>query len=66
MKDDPTVLLMLMRIHSAVRDMAEAAEQAAEVTEKSGASGIAFALHMLRESLLAYSTAVSDYFDREP
>ena len=54
-------LKALIGMQNAVRDMAEAAEQVAQVAKDADESAIAFAAFMLRESLLAYGKAVAEY-----
>lgn len=60
-KSSPEAIKMLLSLQHAIRDMADAAEQVAKVAQDSDEAGIAFAVLMLRESLLAYGKAVNDY-----
>lgn len=58
---DPEDLRLLVGSQEATRSMAEAAEGLAQIASSNGEKGLAFAAHMLRESLLAYDKAVTDY-----
>ena len=59
------VALRLLGINKMVRDLADHAEIAAEQSQELGADDIAFAALMLRESLLAYGKAVTQWGRRE-
>lgn len=47
----------------ALRTVAEAAQAQARLAQETGADGLAFAIHMLRESVLVYSTALSKWVE---
>lgn len=64
-KRSPEAMKMLISLQHAIRDMAGAAEQVAEIAQDTDASGVAFAVLMLRESLLAYGKAVNDYVAKD-
>lgn len=53
--------LRLLEMNVMIRNLADSMEDAAAVAKESDASGVAFACQMLRESLLSYAKAVTDY-----
>lgn len=57
-------LRVLFEMQKAVREMADASEQVAQIAKANNETGIAFAAHMLRHSLLAYSKAVAAYMKK--
>ena len=46
-----------------LRTVAEAAQLQAVLAKETGADGLAFAIHMLRESVLVYSTELSKWVE---
>jgi len=63
MDDDEkyATLRRMLEMQHALRSVAEAAEMQAELAKATDATGLAFAILMLRESLLVYSKELSDF-----
>lgn len=54
-------LRRLLAVQKAIRNIADYSADAAEVAKTANASGLAFSLLMVRESLLAYGKEVSKW-----
>jgi hypothetical protein len=55
------VLGRMLEMQHSLRNVVEAAELQARLAKETGADGLAFAVHMLRESVLVYSTELSKW-----
>ena len=55
------VLARMLEMQHGLRTVAEAAQLQARLAKETGAEGLAFAIHMLRESVLVYSTELSKW-----
>jgi len=55
------VLGRMLEMQHSLRIVAEAAQLQAALAKETGADGLAFAIHMLRESVLVYSTELSKW-----
>jgi propanediol dehydratase small subunit len=51
----------MLEMQHSLRIVAEAAELQARLAKDTGADGLAFAIHMLRESVLVYSSELSKW-----
>ncbi len=56
-------LARMLEMQHALRTVAEAAQAQARLAQETGADGLAFAIHMLRESVLVYSTELSKWVE---
>jgi hypothetical protein len=54
-------LRRMLEMQHGLRTVAEAAEAQAQLATETGALGLAFAIHMLRESVLVYSKELSKW-----
>ena len=62
MSDDKyEALSRMLEMQHSLRKVAEAANLQAALAKDTGADGLAFAIHMLRESVLVYSTELSKW-----
>jgi hypothetical protein len=61
--NDEEYLVSLLKLNSMVLALSSHMEYAAAVAKSAEATGLAFACLMLRESILAYGTAVADYIE---
>ena len=59
MKDD--YIAKLASMTAMIAELAESMTDAAEIARSTGAHGVAFSCLMLRESLLSYCAAVTEY-----
>ena len=57
------VLARMLEMQHGLRTVAEAAQLQAALAKETGADGLAFAIHMLRESVLVYSTELSKWVE---
>jgi hypothetical protein len=55
------VLARMLEMQHSLRNVVEAAELQARLAKETGADGLAFAVHMLKESVLAYSRELSKW-----
>lgn len=53
-EDKADAIRRLLAVENSVRSLADASEATAEAARESGATGLAFALFMVRESVLIY------------
>jgi hypothetical protein len=55
------VLQRMLQMQHGLRTVAEAAEIQGKLAQETGAEGLAFAVYMLRESILVYSKELSKW-----
>jgi hypothetical protein len=53
----------MLEMQAALRKVADGAELQATLAKQTGADGLAFAIHMLRESVLVYSSELSKWVE---
>jgi hypothetical protein len=58
---EDALLRKLLDMQHSLRSVVEAAEMQADLARATGDDGFAFAIHMLRESLMIYSKELSRY-----
>jgi hypothetical protein len=61
--DKYEALSRMLEMQHSLRKVAEAANSQARLAQDTGADGLAFAIHMLRESVLVYSTELSKWVE---
>ena len=61
--DKYEVLARMLEMQHSLRKVAEAANLQAALAKDTGADGLAFAIHMLRESVLVYSSELSKWVE---
>ena len=61
--DKYEVLARMLEMQHGLRTVAEAAQLQATLAKETGADGLAFAIHMLRESVLVYSSELSKWVE---
>lgn len=66
MTEDETrdAAIRLVAMNKSVRALADTISDSAELAQEANEKGLAFACHMLRESLLAYCRAVNSYAEK--